>query len=86
MQAYNTSMAEFLGAKKALFVVPVYQRNYDWLDANCRQLFKDIIKVIKTGEEHFLGTVVFKMYSMHERSLIDGQQRVTSLTADAARS
>lgn len=78
MQVYNTSMAEFLGANKTLFVVPVYQRNYDWLDANCRQLFRDIEKVIETGEEHFLGTVVFKTYSSHERSLIDGQQRVSS--------
>lgn len=80
MQVYNTSMAEFLGANKTLFVVPVYQRNYDWLDANCRQLFRDIEKVIETGEEHFLGTVVFKTYSSHERSLVDGQQRTISST------
>lgn len=78
MQVHNTSMAEFLGSNKTLFVVPVYQRNYDWLDANCRQLFDDIIRVAETQEEHFIGTVVFKTYSSHERSLIDGQQRITS--------
>lgn len=80
MQAYNASMADFLGAKKAFFVVPVYQRNYDWLDSNCRQLFFDIEKTIETGEEHFIGTVVFKASTSHERSLIDGQQRITSCT------
>lgn len=80
MQAYNASMADFLGAKKAFFVVPVYQRNYDWLDSNCRQLFADIVKIIETGEEHFIGTVVFKASSSHERELIDGQQRLTSCT------
>ena len=80
MQAYNASMADFLGAKKAFFVVPVYQRNYDWLDSNCRQLFSDIVKIIETGEEHFIGTVVFKSANSHERELIDGQQRLTSCT------
>ena len=80
MQAYNASMADFLGAKKAFFVVPVYQRNYDWLDSNCRQLFSDIEKIIETGEEHFIGTVVFKSANSHERELIDGQQRLTSCT------
>ena len=80
MQACNAIMSDFLGAKKAYFVVPVYQRNYDWLDGNCRQLFFDIEKIIETGEEHFIGTVVFKASSIHERALIDGQQRLTSCT------
>jgi hypothetical protein len=80
MQACNAIISDFLGAKKAYFVVPVYQRNYDWLDGNCRQLFFDIEKIIETGEEHFIGTVVFKASSAHERALIDGQQRLSSCT------
>ena len=69
-----------MSVPKTTFVVPVYQRNYDWLDANCKQLFQDILKVISTKTEHFLGTICFKMYSSYERSIIDGQQRLTSIT------
>ena len=80
MQAHNNTIEEFLGALKTVFVVPVYQRNYDWKDENCKQLFQDILKVIHTGQEHFLGTICFKVYNSRERAIIDGQQRLTSLT------
>lgn len=80
MQAHNSNIEEFLGAPKTVFVVPVYQRNYDWKDGNCKQLFDDIIGIVKSGEEHFLGTICYKVYSSRERSIIDGQQRLTSIT------
>lgn len=80
MQAHNNNIEEFLGAPKTVFVVPVYQRNYDWLSDNCKQLFNDIVNVIESGREHFLGTICFKVTSSHERSIIDGQQRLTSIT------
>ena len=80
MQAHNNNIEEFLGSPKTVLVVPVYQRNYDWQNENCRQLFHDIIGIIKSNQEHFLGTICFKMYSSHERSIIDGQQRLTSIT------
>ena len=80
MQAHNNNIEEFLGAPKTVFVVPVYQRNYDWRDDNCKQLFHDILGIVNTGNEHFLGTICFKVYSSHERSIIDGQQRLTSIT------
>ena len=80
MQAHNNNIEEFLGAPKTVFVVPVYQRNYDWQNENCKQLFRDIIGIVESGQEHFLGTICFKVYSSHERSIIDGQQRLTSIT------
>ena len=80
MQAHNNTIEEYLGAPKTVFVVPVYQRNYDWKEENCRQLFTDIVDVVQSGREHFLGTICFKVSSSHERSLIDGQQRLTSIT------
>ena len=80
MQAHNNTIEEFLGAPKTVFVVPVYQRNYDWQDDHCKQLFHDVLHVIETGQEHFLGTICFKLASSHERSIIDGQQRLTSIT------
>lgn len=80
MEAHNNNIEEFLGAKKTVFVVPVYQRNYDWKKENCQQLFNDIVGIVETGREHFLGTICFKVYTSRERSIIDGQQRLTSIT------
>ena len=80
MNAYNNSIEKFLGLPKTVFVVPVYQRNYDWREGNCKQLFHDIIRVVDSGQEHFLGTICFKLYSSREKSIIDGQQRLTSIS------
>ncbi len=79
MQAHNNDIQQFLGAPKTVFVVPVYQRNYDWKSDNCEQLFRDIVGIVQTGNEHFLGTICFKVHSSHERAIIDGQQRLTSI-------
>ena len=80
MQAHNNNIEEYLGAPKTVFVVPVYQRNYDWRKEQCNQLFNDIIGIVSSGQEHFLGTICFKVDNSHERSIIDGQQRLTSIT------
>ncbi len=80
MQAHNNNIEEYLSVPRTVFVVPVYQRNYDWKEENCKQLFQDILKSIETGREHFLGTICFKNTNAHECSIIDGQQRLTSIT------
>lgn len=65
------------------FVIPVYQRNYDWRTENCKQLYDDLIKVIKRERKsHFFGSIV----SVHndgefnEYLVIDGQQRLTTIS------
>ena len=80
MQAHNSTIEEFLGTSRTIFVVPVYQRNYDWLDNNCLQLFQDVIRTVSNDKEHFLGTICFKNTTSHEKSIIDGQQRLTTIT------
>ncbi|WP_181235752.1 DUF262 and DUF1524 domain-containing protein [Helicobacter pylori] len=69
------------------FVIPIYQRVYSWEKEQCKQLWDDIIK---TGgndkiEGHFIGSIVFAhdgIYttSHNELLIIDGQQRLTTIT------
>ncbi|MBR4641446.1 MAG: DUF262 domain-containing protein [Selenomonadaceae bacterium] len=70
-------------AEKRTFVIPVYQRNYDWKIANCEQLFEDIVRIIETGKSHFIGTFVYLENAgadiFRELVIIDGQQRITSI-------
>lgn len=68
------------------FVIPVFQRDYSWTEAECEQLWKDVLAIAtaSSGRGHFLGSVVY--ISTGDSSagftrwlLIDGQQRVTTL-------
>ena len=69
------------------FVIPVFQRDYSWTEIQCEQLWKDIVRVGKdtTERRHFLGSVVYvpsgdSTAGFTRWLLIDGQQRVTTLT------
>ncbi len=74
-------------------VVPLFQRPYVWdVDKQWTPLWKDVTRVAarlcnQPGElpqPHFLGAVVFQQVSkpigvLQERTIIDGQQRLTTL-------
>ena len=45
MKGNETRSVEFMDGSKKRFVIPVYQRNYDWKQENCKQLFDDLEKV-----------------------------------------
>lgn len=71
------------GSKKR-FIIPVYQRNYDWKTENCKQLYDDLVKVIKNKRRsHFFGSLV-SVYEPSGRNteflVIDGQQRLTTVS------
>ena len=86
MDARKIGLLEFIGSGKKTFNIPVYQRNYDWKEDQCKRLFDDILNIIKYNYEieHFLGTVVYVLskseMNFNEYILIDGQQRITTLT------
>ena len=85
MEARKIKLLEFIGNGKKTFNIPVYQRNYDWREEQCRKLFEDIQNIVKSDYEieHFLGTVVYVSskaeMNFNEYILIDGQQRITSV-------
>ena len=69
------------------FVIPVFQRDYSWNEEQCDQLWKDVLNVASSEAErgHFLGSVVYiatddTSTSFTRWLLIDGQQRVTTIT------
>lgn len=75
---------KFLEGADNRFIIPVYQRNYDWKLDNCKQLFDDLIKVVKNKQEsHFFGSIVSSLYEgrgSSEYLIIDGQQRITTIS------
>ena len=87
MKANETKVEAFLSANKTQFVIPVYQRNYDWSTSQCKQLVDDILEVgiNKNRNAHFIGSIVYvhdDVYTatrIKELIVIDGQQRLTTL-------
>ena len=88
MKANETKVEDFLSSNKTQFVIPVYQRNYDWTTGQCKQLLDDILEVgiCKKMNAHFIGSIVYvhdDVYTasrIKELTVIDGQQRLTTLT------
>lgn len=87
MKANEVALTNFLSQNETQFIIPVYQRNYDWTEAQCSQLFHDIIDVgSKKGDTHFIGSIVYIHDGVYTSSevkqlvIIDGQQRLTTFS------
>ena len=81
MKGNASYLMKFLDGSQKRFIIPVYQRNYDWKKENCKQLFDDLVNVIKERKEsHFFGSIVSYAHSRDEVVLIDGQQRITTVS------
>lgn len=61
------------------YVIPIYQRNYAWSDAERAQLLEDMLDVVNTEKEYFLGSLVVYERDDAVYEVIDGQQRLTTL-------
>ena len=82
MKGYAKPLHEFISGQQIQFVIPVYQRNYDWLIENCDQLFSDLVKLSRSDRHsHFFGSIVTSSAgSGFNRFVIDGQQRLTTIS------
>lgn len=84
MNGQAKPLVKFLDGSDTRFIIPVYQRNYDWKIENCRQLYDDLKKVIENKREsHFFGSVVSVANTKgasSEMLIIDGQQRITTIS------
>ncbi|SIT95596.1 Protein of unknown function [Epilithonimonas bovis DSM 19482] len=60
------------------YIIPIYQRNYEWDKPQISKLIDDINSVSKK-EKYYLGTLVTFKNNNDEFELIDGQQRHTTL-------
>jgi uncharacterized protein with ParB-like and HNH nuclease domain len=79
MRGEDEYLTYIIEGKQTRFVIPVYQRNYDWKIEQCKRLFDDLQSVAITGVgEHFFGSIVSKREG-DTRVVIDGQQRITTV-------
>ncbi len=63
---------------KDTYVIPIYQRNYEWDRLQIARLIEDI-NSIGNDEQYYLGTLVTFRRNDGSYELVDGQQRHTTL-------
>ncbi|WP_156252436.1 DUF262 and DUF1524 domain-containing protein [Pseudactinotalea terrae] len=87
MKAVDSHLLTLLKASSQ-FIVPIYQRLYSWNEVECAQLWADILRAGSTAElgSHFTGSIVYVAKEQATNTsaepdlIIDGQQRVTTVT------
>ena len=84
MKGSEAKMIEYMEGAGKRYVIPVYQRKYDWKEDNCRQLYEDLKKIVRDNREsHFFGSIVSSVIgngASTEYHIIDGQQRLTTVS------
>lgn len=87
MKAKQKPILKFMEGTKQ-FCIPIFQRRYSWEQTDCEQLWKSVLDAGEDDrrEQHFLGSIVYmarevqNMGSVPKFTVIDGQQRLTTLS------
>lgn len=74
---------ELLNRYGIVYKIPVFQRDYSWTLTQWDDLWSDIVDTLnvkaKDNPNHYMGYLVLKKDSTSEFSIIDGQQRITTI-------
>ncbi len=74
----------FNDGSKCNYIIPIYQRNYAWGDDEISSLLQDIKNACEKNKEqdknYYIGSLVVYCRDNGDFEVIDGQQRLTTLT------
>ncbi len=86
MKATQSTINDFFALTGTIFSIPAYQRNYAWVEKNCKKLLQDIVSISQNKKTHFMGSITYILHlkddnlrQLQEYVIIDGQQRITTL-------
>ncbi|MFH1288383.1 MAG: DUF262 domain-containing protein, partial [bacterium] len=81
---FNTSNDTFrkLMGNGISYIVPRFQRDYSWTENEWDDLWQDILETCKENKEaaHYMGYLVLQSSNSKHFDIIDGQQRMTTLS------
>lgn len=70
-----------------VFNIPLYQRPYTWTPDEAEALLEDLLNAMGDGKQdmeevpsYFLGSIVLTKGDKPDSEVIDGQQRLTTIT------
>lgn len=81
LSTQTVTFNEIMGNGK-IHKVPMFQRDYSWVEDNWDDLWSDLITAHQRDEAHYMGSLVLQVEGDERDKLfwiIDGQQRLTTL-------
>lgn len=75
----TANLNEILGNGK-IYRVPLYQRDYSWEEENWEDLWEDVVEARMASFPHYMGAIVLQDNNDKTFTIIDGQQRLSTLS------
>jgi uncharacterized protein with ParB-like and HNH nuclease domain len=72
------TIGQILGDSRVKFSIPKYQREYDWSKSEINEMINDLKEV--GDQDLFLGNFIFDVSDPSKYFIVDGQQRLTSIS------
>lgn len=82
-QIKSLKVKDIFNSKTGKYKIPIYQRNYAWKEPQIRQLIRDIYDYCgekNKEKKYYIGTLVVRPDKENTFEVIDGQQRLTTLS------
>lgn len=79
LQTDTEDLKELLSNGKS-YSVPPYQRDYSWKQEHWEDLWEDLMSAETNREDHYMGSVVVESGERKLFRIIDGQQRMATLS------
>jgi len=80
IKSEERSLGSILADKRSLRV-PAYQRSFSWTKAQINDLWEDIQTILYDGlDPYFLGSMVFIQKADNSLEVVDGQQRLATIS------
>ncbi|MGD1820235.1 MAG: DUF262 domain-containing protein [Pleomorphochaeta sp.] len=81
MQFEQTTILGFFDSTQKTYEIPVYQRAYSWNENHWEIFIADLEEQIEGDNNYFFGNILLEeMQKNIKYEIIDGQQRITTLT------
>ncbi len=79
LQTQTVTLLDMLGNGRR-FSVPRYQRDYSWKEEQWEDLWTDLMEMEVSRSAHYMGAVVLEEVDDRHLRVIDGQQRLATLS------
>lgn len=79
LEPENKTFSDIMSNSKS-YEVPSFQRDYSWEQEQIDELWEDYENMSQGGTQHFMGYLVLQTKDREAFTVIDGQQRLTTIT------
>lgn len=57
-------LIKFFDGSDKRFIIPLYQRNYDWKEENCEQLFNDLLNLHESNRKAIFLEALYQVFNL----------------------